>query len=246
MEENKELLEETEADDALTENASEVQEEAREDENGEEEETAETEAEGDDSALIKDILEIVESTLVTVFVIVLLFTYILHPVNIVGGSMENTLKTNDRIFMSTVYFDVSYGDIIIIDNNMSYLFDDRGQVYERNIDNSPLKECIIKRVIACGGQTLDIVDGVVYVDGKAIDEPYANGFTGQGTAFNFPITIPEGYYFVMGDHRNASTDSRFDTVGLIKKDQIYGKAIIRYSPFSSFKLLFNSWKKSSE
>ena len=61
-----------------------------------------------------------------------------------------------------------------------------------------------------------------------------------GVMFNFPITIPEGYYFVMGDNRRESADSRNGDVGLIKKEQIYGKAVLRYSPIKDFKfLIFN-------
>ena len=56
-------------------------------------------------------------------------------------------------------------------------------------------------------------------------------------AFNYPITIPEGYYFVMGDNRRGSSDSRVSDIGLIKKDQIYGKAVLRYSPIKDLKFL---------
>lgn len=203
-----------------------------------------------------DIIDIVESTLVTIFVIVMVFTYILHPVNIKGQSMFPTLNKyydgtgdeSDKIFMSTVYFKIKYGDIIVIDNDANYLLDSDGQPYVP--DNfGVLDECIIKRVIAVGGQTLDIRDDKVIVDGEVLDEPYvaAGSTTGLLGAFDgqYPITIPEGYYFVMGDNRNRSTDSRAPSVGLIKKDQIYGKAIIRYAPIKYFDILTDSWKESA-
>lgn len=206
----------------------------------------------------KDIIEIAESTIITIFVIILVFTYILHPVNIVGHSMYPTLNKNyegtraekndtDKVFMSTLYFDINYGDILVIDKDVNYLLDDNGEAYVPE-QYAPINECIIKRVIAVGGQTVDIHDGQVFIDGEAIDEPYINesnstsdlgAFTGQ-----FPITVPEGYYFVMGDNRNHSTDSRAASVGLVKKDQIYGKAIIKYSPLSEFDILTDSYKES--
>ena len=78
----------------------------------------------------------------------------------------------------------------------------------------------------------------VIVDGKVLDEPYIKVTVNSiGGAFNFPITVPEGYYFVMGDNRRGSADSRFPEVGLIKKEQIYGKAVLRYSPIKDFKIL---------
>lgn len=196
---------------------------------------------------LSDVIEIVESTLVTVFVIVMIFTYILHPVNVVGTSMTNTLQDGDRIFMTTVYGSLSYGDIVVINNDMAYLLDSDNGIIEKNIDGSGLKECIIKRVIATGGQTVELVpySGDVIVDGETLDEPYIKEKLRNGGTFDYPITVPEGYYFVMGDNRNGSSDSRNPDIGLIKKDQIYGKAVMRYAPISNFKYLGDSYKHNS-
>lgn len=205
---------------------------------------------------IKDLIEIAESTIITVFIIVLVFTYILHPVNIVGRSMVPTLNQNysgerearketDKVFMNTLFMNVKYGDILVIDKDKNYLFDSEGNVCEPEYD-APIGECIIKRVIAVGGQTVEIRDGEVYVDGKLLDEPYiaANSYTEDLGAFDgqYPITVPDGYYFVMGDNRNHSTDSRARSVGFVKRDQIYGKAIIKYSPIEEFDILIGSHK----
>ena len=202
---------------------------------------------------LSDITEILESALITIFVIIMVFCYILHPVNIVGHSMVPTLNTNydqdqnncDRIFMTTIYGSLKYGDIVIVNNNKNYLLDDSGIPYVPT-SISPLNECIIKRVIAVGGQTIDIKDGQVIVDGNVLDEPYINEGSSNNDlgAFSdqYPITIPEGYYFVMGDNRNHSTDSRDSKVGLVKEDQVYGKAVVRYSPIQDFKILLDSYK----
>ena len=198
---------------------------------------------------MRDLLDIAESTITTIFVIMMIFTYLLHPVNVKGESMMPTLKDYDRILMTTVYFKLEYGDIVIVDNDMAYDLDANGEPVSVNIDGKQLKECIIKRIIATGGQTVDIRDGKVYVDGKELDEPYvmagAQTNTMAGFDNNYPITIPDGYYFVMGDNRERSSDSRHPDVGLIKKSQVYGKALVRYSPFSEFKFLFDTEDESA-
>ncbi len=249
MEENKDTIEKKE----LEENNAQAEENTDAADPEKTENGGDTEKKGN---IVRDIVEIAESTLITVFVIVLIFTFILHPVNIVGRSMVPTLNSSyegvraennetDKVLMNTVFFNVKYGDILVIDKDKNYLLDENGNVYEPTLD-PPINECIIKRVIAVGGQTVDLRDGKVYVDGEALNEPYIaensttddlGAFTGQ-----YPVTVPEGYYFVMGDNRNHSTDSRARSVGLVKKDQIYGKAIVKYSPLDEFDILTDSWK----
>ncbi|MBR4626357.1 MAG: signal peptidase I [Ruminococcus sp.] len=273
MEDNENVI--NEAEEALSEELGELSgEEAEQEETSEEADTEDTDDEEDEDGeedddddeddaesnarrkrIINDIMDIIESTLITVFVIVLVFTYLLHPVNIKGHSMEPTLYGDDRIFMTTVYFGIDNGDILVIDNNAVYLLDENGDPYKADVPNNPIDECIIKRVIACGGQTIDIDDSDVtnckiIVDGDVVDEPYikesAKTLKSGAFASQFPFKVPKGYYFVMGDNRENSSDSRSGFVGLIKKDQVYGKAIMRYSPLKEFKFLFNSDKKSSD
>ncbi|MDE6101944.1 MAG: signal peptidase I, partial [Ruminococcus sp.] len=86
----------------------------------------------------------------------------------------------------------------------------------------------------------------VIVDGNTLDEPYIKEKLRNGGVFDYPITVPEGYFFVMGDNRNGSSDSRNPDIGLISKEQNYGKAIIRYAPLSKFKYLGDSYKHSNE
>ena len=208
------------------------------------ENTTETVPEEENGSLAGDIFEIVESILINIFVIVMIFTYLLHPVNVEGHSMNDTLINKDRLLMSTVCFDYSYGDIIIINNDAAYLLDDNGQVYTKDISGERLEECLIKRVIAEPGQTLEIIPETheVKVDGVVLNETYIKEPLNSGGVFSYPLTIPEGYYFVMGDNRNNSADSRNGDVGLIKKEQIYGKAMVRFSPIKSFKILYKNTK----
>ncbi|MBR3760873.1 MAG: signal peptidase I [Ruminococcus sp.] len=239
MEENKELEIEKDKDAPANEPESEAEEIA---------EAAEKTGKKKNK-LMTDILDVAESTITTIFVIMLVFTYLLHPVNVKGESMLPTLRDTDRILMTTLYFKLEYGDIVIVDNDMAYDLDANGEPVAVNIDGKQLNECIIKRIIAVGGQTIDIRDGKVYVDGKELDEPYVvkGALTNPMSGFdnNYPITIPEGYYFVMGDNRQHSSDSRHPDVGLIKKSQVYGKAVVRYSPFSDFKFLFDTEDESA-
>ena len=192
----------------------------------------------------EEILGVIESALVTWFVVMMIVTYLVHPVNVIGISMQPTLNPDDKVLMLAVMFDISYGDIVIINNDIAYLIDEQGLVKEEPPAPS-LNECIVKRVIACGGQTIniDFDNGKVYIDGVVKDEPFIEDVISgrmknpKDEAFKeYPLTIPEGYYFVMGDNRNNSSDSRHKSVGLIKKEQICGKAVVRYSPFLDFKI----------
>ncbi len=82
----------------------------------------------------------------------------------------------------------------------------------------------------------EIVVDPVEVDGEALDEPYINEITREPEGFQGPLTVPEGYVFVMGDNRNRSTDSRDARVGLIREDYLLGRALFRVSPFGKFKI----------
>ena len=140
-----------------------------------------------------------------------------------NGEVKNT---NDSVIYS------KYGDIVIVNNTHSYLYDEDGNLVEGN--GLPQEKRLIKRIIATGGQeiNIDFATGEVTVDGEVLDEPYIRELTAnQEDGFaSYPVTVPEGYYFVMGDNRNNSTDSRSQFVGFVPRDAILGKAIFRISP----------------
>ena len=107
--------------------------------------------------------------------------------------MVPTLEQNDKVVISNLFYHPKQGDIVVLPK--------RTIIWKR-----PSRQ----RIIATEGQTVDIDfdDGVVYVDGKALDEPYVNEPVHDRENFEGKITVPEGCVFVMGDNRNASTDSR--------------------------------------
>lgn len=152
--------------------------------------------------------------------------------------MESTLQDQDKLFMTDLFYTPERGDIVIIDNDASHTFDENGDLVEgQGLSTVTTEKRLIKRIIAVGGETLDINfdDGTVTIDGTVLDEPYINNLTlNDEGAFSYPITIPGGYYFVMGDNRQHSSDSRYPMVGLVAKDQIMGKAILRFAPISKF------------
>lgn len=169
---------------------------------------------------VNSIFEWVQPLLVALVVVTMLLTFVFRQVTVSGGSMENTLQNNDRLIISNLFYEPQVGDIVVISHGQKYA--------------TPL----IKRVIATEGQTLsiDFETGDVVVDGVLLDEPYTNGPTIRvnQNPMEVPSVIPEGYVYVMGDHRNASLDSRSADVGLINKNDIMGKAEFRIFPFSTF------------
>lgn len=136
---------------------------------------------------------------------------------VVGPSMYDTLLDGDRLVLlsSAVYKEPQRGDIIVASKAS---FDDG--------------ECIVKRVIATGGQKVDIdfKAGIVYVDDVALTEEYTFTPTTMEEGVAFPLVVEEGKVFVLGDNRNSSKDSRNPEIGLIDERQILGKAIYLMMP----------------
>lgn len=184
-----------------------------------------------------DFMEICESVITSVFVVLLLFTFIARPVTVDGRSMSPTLNDTDKLIMTTFFYTPKVGDIVIIENKHSYIYKEGTTDI---IEGNSLNKRLVKRVIAVGGQTVDINfnSGEVIVDGEVLKENYISEPTFLDTgAFTYPVTVPEGYIFVMGDNRNNSTDSRDEHVGFVKKDDVLGKALLRFYPFEKFSVL---------
>jgi signal peptidase I len=171
--------------------------------------------------LAENCYEWVEALILSMSVIMVLCVF-LFRVNIVvdGDSMQPNFNNGNRVLVSCLDRNFSMGDVVVIDAN-----------------GTGLKERIIKRVIATGGQTVDInfTTGVVSVDGKELDESayIQNGITKDQYDVTFPQKVPEGHIFVLGDNRTISEDSRFQEVGMVDCRYVIGKVVFLLNPFHS-------------
>ena len=163
----------------------------------------------------EEFLEWVETIIFAFFAVILIFTFLLRQANVDGESMVPTLQNGEKLIVHHLFYTPEKGDIVIV-------------------DSSNLGKPIVKRVIAEGGDTIDINfdTGAVTVNGEVLDEPYINDLTKRDEDGQvYPLTIPDGYYFVMGDNRMNSFDSRSAAVGLVPEDEIMGKVVFRIWPF---------------
>ena len=187
-----------------------------------------TKEEGDENksslkAFIFDWLEVLVHAIIAV---VICFSFLFRIATIDGPSMENTLHNGERVIISNLFYTPKVGDIVVISRNKE------NSVYTMTDANTP----IIKRIIATEGQTVDIdfEEGIVYVDGIALDEPYTKTPTNRKWDIDFPVTVDEGCIFVLGDNRNDSLDSRDARIGeygMIDTRYILGHAVYRVFPF---------------
>ena len=147
---------------------------------------------------------------------IFIFMFFGRTIGVEGDSMLKTLHSNDRIIMSNLFYSPKNGDIVV--------FRSPSDVF----GGTPL----VKRIIAVGGQSIDIDfnTGEVFLDGVVIDEPYINELTRTKLNFQGEIVVPEGFVFVMGDNRNRSSDSRDTRVGLVDTRYILGKVLFIVIP----------------
>ena len=177
-----------------------------------------------------DLFEWIELVLVSFCAVVLIFTFVARPAIVVGDSMVSTLIDKEALIISPISHEYKYKDIVVfqIPQNIGK---DHG-------------DAIVKRVIATEGQWVDIdlTTWEVFVanskeeleNAAPLDEPYVNYVEHRtlSASVSFPLCVPEGCLFVMGDNRSESYDSR--AFGCIREEYILGKVLIRISPFSKF------------
>ena len=162
------------------------------------------------------------------FALVLLlvvFTFFGRLIGVNGHSMDPTLNHQDMLFLQSIAYEPKQGDVVVLHK-----------------DFGDIEYPIVKRVIAVGGQTVEINynTSTVYVDGQPLDEPYIlepmvspDGVYNQSTYWE----VPEGSIFVMGDNRNNSSDSRDSRLGPVDEDYVLGRAICTVLPFQHISLV---------
>ena len=143
------------------------------------------------------------------------------PIVVKQESMQPTFYSNDHVIVSrqayNLFGDVERGDVIVFKSDL--------------VDENGEQKHLIKRVIAVGGDTIEIRDGYVYLNGEMLDEPYVaeEGISGEMGS----VTVEEGKMFVMGDNRRVSQDSRSPELGQVEESSIVGKVVLRIYPFDS-------------
>ena len=152
----------------------------------------------------------------------LFITFVGQRTHVRGESMENTLDDGDQLIVDKITYrfkDPERFDIIV------FPFHYKENTY------------YIKRIIGLPGETVQIADGLIYIDGEVLQESYGREVIQDPGLAAEPITLGEDEYFVLGDNRNQSSDSRDPSVGLIHRDEIVGRAWLRIWPLDSFGIL---------
>ncbi|MBO5486515.1 MAG: signal peptidase I [Eubacterium sp.] len=170
--------------------------------------------------LLHTLLGVLICVIVAMLLSLLITKYVAHHTSVEGSSMESTLSNGDQLIvekLSYYFHDPERFDVIVFpyDNNVNY----------------------IKRIIGLPGETVQIMDGKIFINGEILNEDYGNAVMEEDGIASDVIQLGDDEYFVLGDNRNASVDSRKEEVGNIKRDKIQGKAWLRFYPFEDFQII---------
>jgi signal peptidase I len=167
----------------------------------------------------RDIYDWIQCLTSALIVCVVIFIFFIRVIDVKGTSMYPTLNNEDKMLVSDLFYTPKAGDIVVFKK-----------------DEYSSEKALVKRVIATEGQeiNIDFDNGIVYVDGVALEEDYINELTTTKLDFIGPQTVPDGCVFVMGDNRNMSTDSRKTEIGMVDNRLIIGKVYCVIFPLESF------------
>lgn len=173
-----------------------------------------------ESSKAMELKEWIQSIILAIIIAFIVKFFLFDFVYVDGSSMYPTLVDGDRIIVNQIGYafgEPNYGDIVTLH-------------YDANTE-------YVKRIVGKGGDTISIVDNVLYRNGQAIEEDYIN----TEDYPDFPeVTVPAGKYFVLGDNRAHSSDSRYIDLGFVDRSQIIGKVVYRFWPFTSFGIVESS------
>lgn len=186
---------------------------------------------------------------IAVAIAVAVKAFVFDIVRVDGPSMYPTLVNNDRLLVTKLGYKPNRGDIIILDSAYKKRMEYYDEYEEENdtelnpltklglyakMDSSLKRRYYVKRIVGMPGDTVDIKNGEVLVNGEVLDEPYYDGVTGiTDYSTEYPFTVSDGCVFVMGDNRPNSKDSRSSDLGEVPIKAIAGKSQIRLWPFNS-------------
>lgn len=171
---------------------------------------------------IKDILGLILYCIVVVAIMFLVIKYVGQRTVVIGDSMESTLQDGDNLITDKLtyhFVDPKRYDIVVFPFK----------------DNT--SQLLIKRIIGMPGETVQIIDGKIHINGYELDEDYGNAVMESAGLASEPITLGNDEYFVLGDNRNNSQDSRFESVGNIHRSDLIGRAWVRIWPLDGISLL---------
>ena len=173
-------------------------------------------------SLKREIISTIVYLLAVVALTFLFVQFVGQRTHVNGDSMNATLEDGDNLIVDKISYrftDPERFDIIVFPYQ-----------YQENT-------YYIKRIVGMPGETVQVQDGMIYIDGEMLEESYGKEVMQYAGIASDPITLGEDEYFVLGDNRNNSSDSRDPSVGNIKEDQIVGKAFIRIWPLNKFGIL---------
>lgn len=174
-------------------------------------------------SLTKSVVDIIVYIIIMVALVLFIVTFVVQKVQVSGNSMNDTLCNNEQLILEKLTY--RFGDPARFDIVVFRPFETEKRLY------------YIKRVIGLPGETIQITGGKIYINSEVLEEDYGKEKMIEAGIAEKEIKLGEDEYFLLGDNRNHSKDSRFDDVGIVKRRQISGRALLRIWPLDKIGIL---------